>query len=214
MGSSLACALRRAAVLAIMAAPLSSPPLHAQLREQRDFRSGIRTGVGYSAVLPPAVYGLSAFHFAGSRPVAVFADVRVTALSGIRNDDTYCPAGIAECTNAWVLAHRNDQHVDEATEWLAFNAGLGYALTPEFAVLLGAGMARKTLFQQFFDETTDGAVRLTDDGSYYVEDDRAPSWKPQAVIAMLMRGGRNLAFRLGYETALGGLELGVYIRLR
>jgi len=29
----------------------------------------------------------------------------------------------------------------------------------------------------------------------------------------LMRGGQNLAFRLGYETAIGGLELGAYVRL-
>jgi hypothetical protein len=95
-----------------------------------------------------------------------------------------------------------------------FNAGLAYALTPEFAVLFRGGMARETRFQEFFDETGDGALRLTDSGSYYVENDVAPTWQPQAVIAILMRGGRNLAFRLGYETALGGLALGAYLRLR
>jgi hypothetical protein len=213
MVSTVAGALKRGALLAILAAPLAAGPLGAQVKEPRDFRSGLRTGFGYSAVLPDAIYGLGAFHFAGQRPVGVFVDMHLTALSGIRHDKEYCPAGIVECTNAWVLDNRNDMNVGETKEWLAFNAGLAYALTPEFAVLFGAGMARETIFQEFFDETADGAVRLTDSGSYYVENDAAPSWKPQAVIAILMRGGRNLAFRLGYETALGGLDLGAYIRL-
>jgi hypothetical protein len=213
MVSLLVGALRRAALLVALTAPLATTPLQAQLREPRDFRSGLRTGFGYSGVLPNAVYGLGAFHFLGQRPVGVFVDMRLTALSGIRHDKEYCPDGLGECTNAWVLDNRNDMNVGESEEWLAFNAGLAYALTPEFAVLLGAGMARETLFQEYFDETADGAVRLTESGSYYVANDAAPTWKPQAVIAILMRGGRNLAFRLGYETALGGLELGAYIRL-
>lgn len=213
MVSSIVATLRRAALLASLAAPLATLPLQAQLREPRDFRSGLRTGFGYAGVLPDAVYGLGAFHFAGKRPVGVFVDVRLTALSGIRHANEYCPAGIVQCTKAWVLDNRNDMNVGEPKEWLAFNAGLAYALTPEFAVLFGGGMARETQFHEYFDETADGAVRVTESGSYYVDNDTTPTWTPQAVVAILMRGGRNLAFRLGYETVLGGLELGAYIRL-
>jgi predicted N-acetyltransferase YhbS len=55
---------------------------------------------------------------------------------------------------------------------------------------------------------------VTDSGVYFVDDDVGPSWKAQGVGGFLLRAGRALAFRLSYETAIGGLGLGAYYRLR
>jgi len=208
-------AARRLVFFAIIPFLAMAGPLSAQNnRPRRDFRDGMRTGIGYAGAMPDAIIGLGLFHFVGDRPIGLFADWKITALSGIREDDEYCPTGIAECTASWVLAERNDQHLDDRKEWRAFNAGIAYALTPDFAVLLGGGLARETRFQQFFDNNTDQVQRLTDSGAYYVDDDIAPAWTGQAVLGVLLRAGRSLAFRVGYETAIGGLGLGAYFRLR
>lgn len=205
----------RRAGLAATAACLLTVPLHAQTQPgQRDFRSGIRTGVGYSGVMPDAMLGLGAFHFLADLPVGIFADFKTTSFSGTASNDGYCPAGIDVCTNSWVLAERNDQHIEQTSEWLIVDAGIVYSLTPEFALLLGGGLARETRFQEYFDDNEDGAQRVTDSGAYFVDDDVGPSWKAQGVGGFLLRAGRTLAFRLSYETAIGGLGLGAYYRLR
>ena len=202
---------RCAALLAILVALLVNAQLEAQTPlPARDFRTGMRTGVGYTGAMPDALFGVGVFHLVADRPIGVFADWKMTTFSGIRNDDEYCPSTFAECTNLWVLEQRNDQHVGDAREWLAFNAGIVYALTREFSILLGGGLARETLFQQYFDDNEDQVQRVTDSGSYYVDDDLPPEWKAQAVGGFLVRAGRSLAFRIGYETAIGGLGFGAY----
>lgn len=201
--------------VAIMAA--ASEPVRAQgtpvAQTQRDFRAGMRTGIGYTGVMPDAIFGAGVFHLFGDRPVGLFADFRTTSFSGIRKDETYCPSAISDCTNSWVLSHRNDQHVNEEQEWLAFNLGFLYAATPEFAFMVGGGMARETRFQEFFDDNADTDERVTLNGSYYVDDELTPAWKAQAVGAFLLRASRKVVFRVGYETAISGLAFGAYFVL-
>jgi hypothetical protein len=207
--------IRVAALLALILLPPSASAVAAQTAPtQRDFVSGMRTGIGYTGVMPNAILGIGAYHFVAERPFGVFVDVKTTALSGIANNETYCPAGIDVCTNSWVLAERNDQHIEQASEWLAFDAGIVYALTPQFAILAGGGLVRETRFQEYFDDNEDGAQRVTNSGSYFVADDAEPVWSAQGVAGVLLRAGRRIAFRVGYETAISGLGFGAYLRLR
>lgn len=206
--------VRRTILLAAAVASFTAAPLTAQnARPQRDFNAGLRTGVGYSGVMPDAILGIGAYHlFRG--PMGVFADLKATAISGIRHDDEYCPPAITQCTAGWVVSERNDQLVNDPREWLAFNAGIVYAFTPEFALLLGGGMARESRFREYFDDNVDPDLRVTFSGAYFVDDDVGPEWKPQAVGGVLLRAGRNLAFRVSYESAIGGLGVGAYVRVK
>jgi hypothetical protein len=52
---------------------------------------------------------------------------------------------------------------------------------------------------------------VTVDGHYYVGDDAAEGWQAQIVTGVLFRAGRSVAFRFGYETAVKGGSLGVYL---
>lgn len=185
----------------------AAPDLAAQTRPTRNFRAGMTTGVGYTGALPEALAGAGAFHFFGTTGVGVFGDVKLT-LPSLTRGGNYCPPGLGACSTAWVASERNDQDLGITDEWIVANAGALYALTPEFAVLAGAGIARKESYREFYHDEADPAERITPTGGYYVDDDEG--WTPQLVAGMLFRAGPRLAFRFGYETAPGGMSFGVY----
>lgn len=203
--------LQRTLILALglLFAPLA---LHAQTGAVRDFRSGMRTGVGYAGVVPDAILGAGVFRMFGTRGLGVFADWKMTE-SGASGDPDYCPPQIAVCTEDWVLSERNDMRLDVADEWLIFNAGLVYAVTRELALMAGAGLARHETFAEYFHDEDDPELRITSSGAYFVDVEPQPGWGAQFVAGAMIRAGRRIAFRFGYETAPGGMSFGAYIVL-
>jgi len=83
-------------------------------------------------------------------------------------------------------------------------------LTPEFAVLLGGGVVRRTMYREYFHNEEDQVARITDSGGYYGPHDMDPSWGAQFVVGLLLRLGQNLVVRFGYETEPGGMSVGGY----
>jgi hypothetical protein len=179
----------------------------AQTRPARNFRTGMATGVGYTSAVPEALAGAGAFHFFGGRGIGVFGDVKLTVPS-LTRESTYCPTALGDCSTAWVTSERNDQDLGVTDEWIVVNAGVMYAITPELAVMAGAGIARQESYREFFHDESDPTVRITPTGGYYVDENAG--WTPQAVGGLLFRAGMRLAFRFGYETAPGGMSFGVY----
>lgn len=189
----------------------AAAPVDAQTpRPSRAFGSGMKYGIGYSAAIPEAVLGVGGFAFLGESRLGLFADAKITVPS-LSNDDYYCPPAINPCTVDFVEENRNDNELQVIDEWLAFNGGVMYAVTPELAFLGGVGIVRKTQFREFFHDEIDPAERVTPTGGYYVDDDAGSGWEPQAVFGALFRAGARLAFRVGYETAPGGMSVGAYI---
>jgi hypothetical protein len=179
----------------------------AQTRPARNFRTTMTTGVGYAGAVPDALAGVGAFRFLGGSGLGVFGDVKLT-LPSLTRDGDYCPPALDDCSTAWVTSERNDQDLGITNEWIVANAGVLYALTPELAVMAGAGIARQKRYREFFHDESDPTARLTPTGGYYVDEDAG--WTPQAVGGLLFRAGMRLAFRFGYETAPGGMSFGVY----
>jgi hypothetical protein len=202
MASSLLAALALAAAVA---------PLDAQTRPARAFGSGMRYGFGYTAAVPEAVLGAGGFAFFGDSRFGVFTDFKLT-MPRLTGDDNYCPPQIAStCTVDYVIAERNDAEIRIADDWLLFNGGAMYAVTPELVVMAGAGIARRSTYREFFHDEQDAAERITPTGGYYVDDDDGSGWEPQFVGGVMFRAGPRLAFRFGYETAPGGMSIGAYI---
>jgi hypothetical protein len=198
-------------LIAALALAAGAGPLDAQTpRPARAFGSGMKYGIGYTAAVPEAVLGLGGFAFFGESRLGAFADFKITVPS-LSNDDFYCPAPIDPCTVDFVEANRNDNELQVIDEWMLFNGGVMYAVTPELAFLAGAGIVRKTVFREFFHDEQDPAERITPTGGYYVDDDEGSGWEPQFVGGVLFRAGPRLAFRIGYETAPGGMSVGAYI---
>lgn len=177
----------------------------------RNFYTTMRTGIGYSAVLPDAVVGAGFFHLFSR--FGVFAEGKLT-LPSITGDEEYCPSALGSCDVEWVLANRNDQEADAFDEYLIFNAGIVYAVTPEFALMFGGGAAREDHYKEYLDENfEDPDLRITETGRFFV-DDLAPSgWKANAVASALLRAGKNFVFRFGYESAPGSMSVGAYFVL-
>jgi hypothetical protein len=190
-------------------------PAHAQapVPPQRHFRAVMRTGIGYSAAIPDAVLGASVYRFLGSGSLGVFADWKMKANS-LKGSDNYCPSVIQSCQVAWVEAERNDIRIRDEDEWLLFNVGVIYAFTPEFALMLGGGPARKTRITEFFHDEPDDNLRITETGGYFVNDDPSSGWTGQVAVGGMLRAGNGLAFRIGYETAPGGMSVGAYWAFR
>ena len=187
--------------------------LEAQGPPTQNFRAGMTTGIGYAAVIPAALLGAGAYKFFGSSGVGVFADWKMTPTS-LTGDSEYCPPGITECTVTWVNLNKPFHvRIKDVDEWLVFNAGAVYAVTPEFALMLGGGMVEQTRFHEFLDLSEDPADRVTPTGRYYVDDPGASGWKPQVVGGLLIRAGSRFVFRFGYETAVSGVSVGGYFAL-
>jgi hypothetical protein len=198
-----------AAVALLAPLMLSAAAANAQAGPQRDFHTTLRHGAGYSGVFPDAALGAGIFSFLGNTRFGVFADGKMT-VPRLTSSEGYCPPEIAVCTVEWVQANRNDLMIRDENELLIFNAGGMYAITPEFALMLGAGMARTTRLREYFHDTDDEIGRIGDSGAYFVLHETEPTWGVQGVAGLLFRAGRNLVFRFGYETAPGGMSVGIY----
>lgn len=189
---------------------LSVTDVAAQAVPRRDFYGTMRTGLGYNGSLPEAIAGAGVWHFFGSSRFGVFADGKFTT-SSLTGDDKYCPSQLGACSVQFVEQERDDVVIRDEDEWLLFNVGGMYALTPEFAVMLGGGLARKTRIREYLTENE--TQWLTVNGTYFVRRDSEPIWDPQAVVGGLLRAGPHLAFSFGYETAPSGLTVGAYLVL-
>jgi hypothetical protein len=175
----------------------------------RTFDSGMRTGIGYTPVIPDVMGGVGFWRTVGSRGFGVFSDFKLTVPS-IEGDREYCPAELQDCRVSWVEANRNDQTMRDIDEYLLFNVGAMKVLTPEFAVMVGGGMVRHSRYREYFHNEEDQVARITDSGAYYVPQDELAAWGPQLVVGLLVRLGQNLVFRFGYESEPGGMSAGGY----
>lgn len=210
-----------ATAIFLVAAFLDAGDGGAQVVPDRGFHGGMNTGIGYSGVLPEVAAGAGAWHFFGSSRIGVFTDAKFTTGSFTGESD-YCPDAIEVCTLAWVQQNRPEDPmppIRDQDEWLLVNAGGMYALSPEFAIMIGGGAARLRRVFELVDwlaleeERPPGAELITPSGRYFVDQEVDPTWQAQLVLGMLFRAGNNLAFRAGYETAPGGMSLGVYFVL-
>lgn len=192
-------------------------PADAQPVPERNFRAGMLNGIGYTAVPPDVVAGgVGGWRFFGERGIGVFLDGKMTT-SRLSRRSEYCPEALGECTLEWVEFNRPaDSPLRNEREWVILNGGGMYALTPEFAVMLGAGAARLHRIWEFVDDAAfpdDPRDPITERGNYFVDHAAGPEWKLQGVIGLLLRAGPRLAFRFGYESGPGGLSVGAYLVL-
>ncbi len=189
-------------------------------QQTRDFYTGMQTGIGYSAVLPDAMLGISVWRHIPSLGFGVFVDAQRshTNLSG---DATYCPPRISPpttpaCTvrvvenEAGLLRNYRHAMVDN-DEYLVFNVGGILPLTEEFALVLGAGMARHRAFREYTEiPVEDEDFQVSPTGSYIAPFETEGEWKPQLVSGMLFRAGNSFVIRFGYDTEVSGLGMGLY----
>lgn len=176
---------------------------------RRDFDGGIRSGVGYTAVMPDAMVGVGAWHLFGSGRFGMFADAK-TSFPDLRDDGDYCPAEIGSCTVADIEANRIEVKIRDVDQYLIFNVGAMITLGPELAFLLGVGPVRHARFREFSDLANDPGFTITDDGTYWAPHESTPQWGTQAVLGLLMRLGSRIVVRFGYETSPGGMSAGGY----
>jgi len=211
--------LALAGALLLAAAPASAQSGPAPL--DRDFRSGMSTAVGYTGVLADALLGAGAWHILSGTPYGVFADWKMTD-SSVRDDDNYCPAGarppaVPACTIAAVESRWNDFPLRDVREFLIFNVGGIYVLTPELALMAGAGAVRPRItreYSELIDREAGEEPRVSDFGIYFAPESEEDEWTSQLVLGALLRAGPRLVFRVGYETAPGGFSIGGYLVVR
>jgi hypothetical protein len=197
-------------VLAVLLLALCTSGAAAQQAPKRDFHSGMRWGAGYSGSIPDAYAGAGVWHLLGGGRIGLFVDGKTTVprITGHRN---YCPPALGECSITWVQQNRDDFNLGDENEWLILNAGAMYAFTPDFALLLGGGMARLRRVREYVDAEEDFAFRITEEGNYFVPYDPAQNWQAQAAFGLLMRASSRVSFSFGYETAPGTMTVGLFI---
>jgi hypothetical protein len=195
-----------AAVLLLLTAASATD---ARAQSLPSFRASSTTGIGYSGLFPSAIMGVGAWQFFGSTGIGVFADAKLT-VPRITSDEAYCPPGVADCTLDWVREERSRTFpVRDDSDWLTINAGAVYAVSSEFAVMVGAGRARRHEYRLFdeYEEVEPLTLRF----SYYVPTRPEPEWVTQLAAGLLIRAGQFVAFHIGYETAPKAVRAGIYI---
>jgi hypothetical protein len=203
----------RAALVVLLGFPatLLLPAGKAAGQVTADFLSGPRLGIGYAGVMPDVLAGARVWYLTGPRRIGVFADGKVTVPNPEAHAN-YCPPRLGgPCTIEWVEANHNHWFLRDREHWLTLNGGAVYALSGEFALLVGGGMARFQRFREYVDDTEDADVRITWEGNYLVPHSAQDQWRAQAVIHGMFRVGNRVAFSFGYETAPGGMAIGAYI---
>jgi len=200
---------RIVASFSLLCGLLSGAGLHGQALSRRTFEGGIRTGIGYTPVVPHVMLGAGAWRLFGGGRFGVFADAKTTH-PRYRSDKDYCPAAIEPCNVPAVEDLRFDLKLRDVADYVIFNAGGLVPLSPEFAVLAGVGAVKRTRFREYYDGTLDPDLMVTEDGSYYVPHDPATSWGAQVVVGMLIRISGRVVLRFGYERGPGGMSLGGY----
>lgn len=187
----------------------------------RDFHSGIETGIGFSGVLPDAMAGVGAWRLFPGLGFGVFVDAQITP-TDIRGESTYCPARVSPpntpvCTVGAVeddsgLALNYRHPILDGDEFLILNAGGVLPLTGEFALMLGAGMARHHAYREFTEIPTElEEFQVSPTGAYFAPFTARPEWTLQGVAGMLFRAGDHFVARFGYSTATSGLGVGLYV---
>lgn len=96
-------------------------------------------------------------------------------------------------------------------EWHILNLALVRALSAESAIYLGGGMARKSVLQEFGDNSDPPLSRT---GFYFVEDADESGWDPNLVAGVILRGGERVGFATGFETITQTITLGILIVIR
>lgn len=181
----------------------------AQEAARRTFPEGIRTGIGYAAVVPEVMAGASAWHLLGSGRFGVFADVKAS-VPDLARDGDFCPEAVGTCTIRDVDERHVDVKLRDVSQYRMLNAGVMITAGPEIAFLLGGGVARRSRYREYAEVVDDIELVSTDDGTYWVPFDPASEWGAQAVVGVLMRLSGRVVVRFGYETAPGGMSVGGY----
>jgi hypothetical protein len=194
-------------------AQMTTPGAHLQ--------DGIHTAVGYAGVLPDVLLGGGLLHRLGNRPFGFFADYKQSS-TNLAAERDYCPAGarppvVSACTIDAVQARWNDIPLRDVNEYKIVNVGAFYAVSPELALMVGGGLVRPTIIREFsenIDREADEEPRVSEFGRYYVPFEEDPAWTTQVVVGALFRAGPRLVFRIGYESAPGGMSVGGYLVVR
>jgi hypothetical protein len=208
--------MRRVAVRGVVAAlvvwlawPAAGAPLHGQV--QQDFLSGPRFGFGYSGVIPDVLAGAGVWYLTGPRRFGVFVDAKMTTPNP-ENEQNFCPPRLGgPCTLEWVQANYNHDMLRDREHWMALNAGGMYALSREFALMVGAGLVRVNRSREFIDMEEEDSLRITWEGNYLVPHPDWDTWGVQATVGGMLRAGNRIAFSFGYETGIGGMSVGLFV---
>jgi hypothetical protein len=180
-----------------------------QTAPRRDFEHGMRSGIGYTAVIPDVMAGIGAWHVVGSGRFGVFADAKMS-YPDLGNDSDYCPAVILPCTVEDIEAEGIHLELRDVDQFAIFNVGAMIVVGPEISFLVGAGPVRHSRFREYADIVNDLDLLITDDGTFWVPREPASEWGAQAVVGALMRLGGRVVIRFGYETSPGGISVGGY----
>ncbi|TVP42309.1 MAG: hypothetical protein EA350_16430 [Gemmatimonadales bacterium] len=152
------------------------------------------TGLGYAGVLSEALIGVGAIHFFPGRAIGVFADWKMTHES-LRNSAAFLPDVDINAITDPVVRSEN--------EWLVFNGGVLLALSSEFALMGGLGLADRRHIYEFID--------LAGEFSYFAQDPATSGWQRNVVFGLLFRGGDDVSFRFGLESGPRRISIGAYL---
>jgi len=191
------------ALLAMLALALSPVVAEAQRigSPALNFQNTSRGGVGLVINAPQQFLGASGLFVTSGVPggLGLYLDFKSSHNPPNRRDE-YDPAiSIEQAENVFGdTPFRNDRG------WTTVNVAGVRPLTPELMLYAGAGLARASGFRQYHDPAGDRGQT----GFYWVDDPEATDDYVNLLGGALIRGGTNLIFQIGGETAPAGVTVG------
>ncbi len=160
------------------------------------FGDGRLLGVGYTGVIPDAAAGAGAIFFPGEGRLGFFAEGKTT-WGSLRDEPSF--------TDDPGPSRPGISRLRKEDEWTVVNGGVALALNPDFALLLGAGLAQRTRFEEFVD--------VAGEFSFIMEDPAKSGNRANFLAAFALRVGSRVALRAGMESDPRMVSLGGYFLL-
>lgn len=181
--------------LAVLALLLPAMSVDAQVQRTPGigFGDGRLLGVGYTGVIPDAAAGAGVLFFPSQRRLGLFGEGKTT-WGTLRDEPSFVEDPVAFGPGISRLRKED--------EWTVFNAGILLALNPDFALLMGGGLAQRTRFVEFVD--------VAEEFSFLVEDPEKSGNRANAVVGFVLRVGSQVALRFGMESDPRMISLGGY----
>jgi len=166
-----------------------------------NFQNTSRAGLGLVINAPQQFLGASGLFVTSRVPggLGIYLDYKSSHNPPNRSDDYDPSISIDQAENVF-----GDTPFRNERGWTTINVAAVRPLTAELMLYAGAGLARASGFRQYHDPAGDRGGA----GLYWVDDPEGTDDHVNLLGGAFIRGGRNLIFQIGGETAPAGVTVG------
>ncbi|HET7275833.1 MAG TPA: hypothetical protein VFI91_11765 [Longimicrobiaceae bacterium] len=165
---------------------------------------GPRVGAGFVVNAPQMFFGANAFALS-----SLWGGLGIYVDAKFERESVKDEAGFIMDMTVQEADQTGDRFQRDDEVWQSFNLALIRPITPELMLYLGAGMAERESFSQYYDTTRQRGAS----GYYWVTDEANSGNKVNVMGGGMFRIGSDVFLQFGLESAAPGATVGALISI-